>query len=72
MSITADSATLHIVYELANDPVKRGELLSLLVDLGVDNLKITGSGSVDFELYGRAAECFEKWQQIADFEDQTK
>lgn len=69
--ITADSATLHVVLELPDDAGRRGELLSLLVDLGIDNLKITGGGAVDFELYGRVAECFEKWQRIAAFDEDS-
>jgi hypothetical protein len=65
--ISTDSATIHVLFELPKSPVKRGELLSLLIELGVTELKVTGSGSVDFELYGRASECFAQWQQIATF-----
>ena len=68
MPIMADSATINVVFELPDDPAKRGELLALTVALGVDNLKITGGGAVEFELYGRAGETFEKWQQLAAFD----
>jgi hypothetical protein len=69
MPISTDSATLHVLFELPTNPAKRGELLALLIELGVTEMKVTGSGSVDFELYGRAAECFAQWQQIAAFDE---